>query len=138
MGLRRRLQKLERDASDRLAFIDLPDGSSFFFDPAATHAELFLYAANSIRAQRQGEEQPPIPEVLRVAASLPTRSEREKAFWLAYGDVRTPFVNFDVGRFFESGEIAPREQRSKQEHDHGQPEEADNVIVVQPSRSYPE
>jgi hypothetical protein len=107
MGLRARLRGLERAARDRLAWLDLPGGSAFYFDPAATGADLFLYAARALRAGRKGEPLPPTPEVLKVIAGLPTREGRERAFWAVYGAGSKPFISFDPEAFFSTEEIMP-------------------------------
>ncbi len=62
MGLRGRLEKLERTAWGSLVSFELLDGSRYYHDP--TRGELFLHACNCIRAGNP-EKWPEPPEVVR-------------------------------------------------------------------------
>ena len=44
MGLRNRIKRLERNASEDLASFELLDGSTYYFDRLETYNELFLHA----------------------------------------------------------------------------------------------
>lgn len=107
MALKWKLSRLEQIARGTLRWIDLPDGSSYYYDAEQIHAELFLFAANSIRALHRGEpsEAPEPPNVLRVIGGLATPEDRERAFWEVYGTTTHPFVSYDLERFFATGEI---------------------------------
>lgn len=108
MGLlKRRLQRLQKTARGRLAWLDLPDGSSYYYDPGQTAIDLFSYAAQGLRAVRAGEDLPEPPEVLRVIGSLSTREARDEAFTVVYAGSTNPFVPYDPELFLASGEIKP-------------------------------
>lgn len=128
MNLRARLRGLQKQARGRLAWLDLPDGSSFFYDPERTAIALFSYAAQGLRAVRAGEPLPPVPEVLAVIASLPTREAREKAFEAVYAGSSKPFVSFDLERFLASGEIVPH-PGLKRKPDEPPPDEGGGVVL---------
>jgi hypothetical protein len=105
MGLRRKLQHLQRAARGRQAWIDRPDGSSYYYDPSETYAELFLYGANCTRALHRGEPPPEEPEVLRAIGGLASPEDRERAWREVYGGTSVPFVSYDVEKFLGTGEI---------------------------------
>ena len=44
MGLRNRIKRLERNASEDLASFELLDGSTYYYDRLETYKELFLHA----------------------------------------------------------------------------------------------
>ncbi len=105
MSLRRQTDKLLEKARSRLAFIDLPDGSPFCYDPERTQMELFLYGAETVRAMYKGEKPPAPPRILEVIAGLPNREDRERMFWAAYGPTEHPAITFDVAEFLDAGHI---------------------------------
>jgi hypothetical protein len=136
MALKRRLQRLQKTARGRLAWLDLPDGSSFYFNRERTGLALFLYAAQTLQALRAGEPPPEPPEVLRAVAALPTREDREKAFWQVYGPGSKPFVSFDLERFYDEGVLVPHPGLKRK-----QPEESgdgavddDNLVLGKPPK----
>jgi hypothetical protein len=75
--------------------------------PEQANIELFLYAANSVRAALASGPLPDPPEILTVIGGLPTAEARRLAFDKVYGGASKPFVTYDVERFFETGEIFP-------------------------------
>jgi hypothetical protein len=52
--LRGRLRHLQKAARGKLAWLELSDGATFYYDPERTGADLFLYAAHGVRAARAG------------------------------------------------------------------------------------
>lgn len=128
-SLRSKLRHLQKAARGKLAWLELPSGSTFYFDPKRTGAVLFLYAAHGLRAVREGESMPDPPEVLLFIAALPTRDDREKAFWQVYGQSKHPFVSFDLERFFDTGEIRPH-PALKRKPVKPPPDESDGVVRI--------
>jgi len=129
MGLRARLRGLERTARGRLAWLDLPDGRSFYYDPEATGAALFLFAANVYRAVRQGAPLPEVPEVLRVIGGLPTSEARERALDAVYGGASIPFIAYNWERFLATGEVVPDERIKRKTSDRDTPDQGGDVRI---------
>jgi len=128
MGLKGRLRQLQKTARGRLAWLDLPDGTSFYYNPEMTLPGLFRFAGDGLRAIRAGRDLPEPPEVLRVIGSLPTREDRECAFTAIYPKPSKPFVAYDVELFLASGEIKPH-PAYKRKPDDPPPDEGGGVVL---------
>jgi hypothetical protein len=127
--LRGKLRQLQKAARGRLAWIDLPGGGAFYYDPEATGASLFKYAADTLRAERAGEPLPPTPEVLKVIGGLPTREGRERTFWAVYGAGSKSFISFDPEAFFSTGKIKPH-PGLKRKPVEPPPDESEGVVRI--------
>lgn len=73
MGLKTRLDKLRRDIRGNLGSFLLADGTRHYFNPEASHAVLFRYFTDSMRADHRREPRPEPPELLKAVANARDR-----------------------------------------------------------------
>jgi|SRR5215218_426874 len=59
MGLRSRLKRLEREASEDLESFELLDGSRYYYDPLETYKEQFLHALDVLLGDADKWDEPP-------------------------------------------------------------------------------
>jgi hypothetical protein len=64
LGLRDKLKRLQRETRKHLGSFELRDGTTYYFDPMATYAEMFLHAHDTELGR--GEDWPEHPEVAFV------------------------------------------------------------------------
>ena len=75
MGLRNRIKRLERDASEDLASFELLDGSTYYFDRLETYKELFLHAYDVQLGD--ADKWPEPPEIYRKMREDSLRGARQ-------------------------------------------------------------
>jgi hypothetical protein len=100
VGLRGRLRRLERNASEDLSSFVLEDGSRYYFDP--TSGELFIFGVECVRIQGTGKSWPEIPETIKALAKARDRRA-------AFEQVPTGgLFPFDKDALIERGELVRR------------------------------
>jgi hypothetical protein len=102
MGLRDKLKRLERGASEDLASFALEDGTRHYFDPAS--GECFLHACDCLRAGSDGEPFPEPPKTVKAIARA--RDRREALNWL-YPNGSFGIFPYEAEALVERGELVP-------------------------------
>ena len=102
--MRGRLRRLEAAVRGTLDHIELADGSRYWYDPAETAKELFLYSCDCARAGRVADRTEP-PEILRAVAGA---RDRRAALERVAPDSPLSFFAFERGPLVERGELVPR------------------------------
>jgi hypothetical protein len=82
MGLKGKLDKLQKAMRGRLASFELADGTRYYYDPQEAYSDAFLFFSNSLRSDHTGEPRPEPPEVLLAVAGA---RDREDALSRALG-----------------------------------------------------
>jgi hypothetical protein len=103
MALRDRLRRLEKTMRGRLAYFELADGQTYYFDPQEVSRHTFMYFANSLTADYQRVPRPEPPDILRAVADARDRGE---ALSRVMGDYS--HLPVDRGALVERGEFVPR------------------------------
>src|SRR5215218_1116178 len=106
MGPRRRLRRLEKAMQGKVGSFELREGGHYWFDPTNTYKELFLHAANSVRADYKGEPRPDPPEILRALARAKDRKAALEGLYPSRGSML--FSVYDMEALVERGELVPR------------------------------
>ena len=106
MGPRRRLRRLEKALQGKLGSFELREGGSYWFDPSNTYKELFLHAANSLRADYKGEPRPDPPEILMALMRAKDRKAALEELYPTRGS--TLFCAYDLEALVERSELVPR------------------------------
>ncbi len=110
MGLKGKLDKLEKTMGDRLASFELADGTRFFFDPQETFKATFLFFTACMTADCKGSPRPEPPEILR---SLAAARDRGEALYSVMGD--SSHLPLDRTALIERGELVNRSLVAGQE-----------------------
>jgi hypothetical protein len=79
--VRNKLRRLEKAMRGKLSYIELADGSRHWFEPRKTHAALFAYWSDSMRAVHRGEERPEPPAVLEAVSRAKDRRAALRAVY---------------------------------------------------------
>lgn len=103
MGLRDKLQRIERAASGDLASFALEDGGRHHFDPQS--GELFLFGCECACVQGTGEPWPETPETIKAIAKA---RDRRAAFEQLYPNGSFGLFPFDAEALVERGELVRR------------------------------
>ena len=103
MGLKGKLDKLQKAMRGRLASFELADGTRFFFDPQETFKATFLFFTACMAADCKGEPRPEPPEVLRAVAGARGRGA---ALYSVMGD--SSHLPLDRTALVERGELVNR------------------------------
>ena len=106
MGPHRRLRRLERAVQGKLGYFELREGGHYWFDPSKTYKELFLHAANSLRADYKGEPRPDSPEILKALTHAKDRKAALEGLYPKGGSMM--FSAYDLETLVERGELVPR------------------------------
>ena len=106
MGPRRRLRRLEKAVRGKLGYFELREGGHYWFDPSKTFTELFLHAANSLRADYKGEPRPDSPEILKALTHAKDRKAALEGLYPKGGCKL--FSAYDLEALVERGELVPR------------------------------
>ena len=98
--------RLEKAMQGKLGNFELREGGSYWFDPSNTYKELFLHAANSLRADYKGEPRPQPPEILTALARAKDRKAALEGLYPKGGCM--PFCAYDLEALVERGELVAR------------------------------
>ncbi len=104
MGFRDKMRRLEKATHGKLEYIELSDGSRYWYDPEAVGIELFLYGVDCLRANSAAER----PEPPEMYQTLTRAGDRRAAFDRVHPDGTWPLVPFDVEALVERGELVHR------------------------------
>jgi hypothetical protein len=104
VGIRDKLKRLEQAARGSLEYIELEDGSLFWFDHVEAGKALFLFGVDCGRADYVAER----PEPPEIVEALVRAKDRRAAFETLYGDAIALWFPYELAPFFESGELVHR------------------------------
>ncbi len=82
MGLKGKLDKLQKAMRGKLDSFELADGTRFFFDRQEAYGAAFLFFSDSMRADHTGEPRPAPPPILQAISNA---RDRGAALSLALG-----------------------------------------------------
>jgi hypothetical protein len=102
--MRSKLRRLEQAARGNLQYIELEDGSLFWFEPVEVAKTLFLYDCDCARADYVAEH----PEPPEIVEALVRARDRRGAFETLYEDAIALFLPYELEPFFESGQLVHR------------------------------
>ena len=105
MGLREKIARLQKAMESRVDYIELADGSRYFYEPGEVWSELFLHGSNCLEADYQSEPRPEPPEILKAIAKA---KDRRRTGERLYGPNSYPFMGYDLESLVERGEFVPR------------------------------
>ena len=118
MGLKGKLNTLQRRMSGNLDFFELVDGRRHYFDPQEASVATFKFFADCLRAEWKREPYPEPPELIKRVADAKDRGE---ALYRVMGGCS--HLPLDSEALVERGELVPRclraetrEKHCKQEH----------------------
>ncbi|MBA3473391.1 MAG: hypothetical protein H0T57_09250 [Rubrobacter sp.] len=107
MGKLSKLRRLERVMRGNLDYIELADGSRYFYEPEQVWSALFLHHSDCMRADHRSEPRPDPPEILTaVAKARDRRSAVERLY--AQEASPAPLTAYDLEALVERGELVPR------------------------------
>jgi len=75
MALRDKLRKLEETMRGNMGSFELADGRRHYFDPQEQFKAMFLYFADSMKADHRRSLRPEPPDILRAVAGARDRGE---------------------------------------------------------------
>jgi len=75
MALKGRLRKLEKSMRGNMGSFELADGRRHYFDPQEQFKAMFLYFADSMKADHRRSLRPEPPDILRAVAGARDRGE---------------------------------------------------------------
>ena len=75
MALKGRLRKLEKSMRGNMGSFELADGWRHYFDPQEQFKAMFLYFADSMKADHRRSLRPEPPDILRAVAGARDRGE---------------------------------------------------------------
>ncbi len=103
MGLKGKLDKLQKAMRGNMAFFELADGRRHYFDKTEAFKDSFMFFTNSMRADCRCEPRPEPPEVLRAVAAA---RDRGAALYSVMGG--SPFLSVDEAALVGRGEFVAR------------------------------
>ncbi len=103
MGLRAKVNRLQKAMRGKLDSFELADGGRFYFDPQDAFSITFVYFTDSMRSDWKREPRPEPPELLRAVADAKDRSE---ALHRVMGG--SSFLPVDREALVERGQFVPR------------------------------
>jgi hypothetical protein len=104
MAIKDKLKRIQKAMQGQLTYIELADGSTFYFDPEETTKEMFLFFSESLDAVYRGEERPEPPQIVHAIAAA---RDREQAFRTVFPEGASFFV-LDERALIEHGKIVKR------------------------------
>ena len=104
MGLRSKLDKLQKAMRGNLESFELQDGSRYFYEPGAVGMEVFKHGSDCLRADYRSEARPEPPEMLQAVARA---RDRRAAVEQLFAPGPPPLMAYDMEALVESGEFVP-------------------------------
>jgi hypothetical protein len=105
MALRDKLRRLEKTMRGNLDYIELADGTHYYFEPEKIWSELFMHGSNCLRADYESEPRPEPPAILQAVANA---KDRRSVGERIYPPGATPFTAYETEALIERGEFVPR------------------------------
>ena len=105
MGIRDRLRRLQRAAQVQLEYIELEDGTRYWYDPAEVGTEVFMHGVDSLQADFAGEPRPDPPEILQA---ITRAKDRRGAVERLYPQGTLALMAYDPEALAKRGEFVPR------------------------------
>jgi hypothetical protein len=103
MGLKGKLDRLQKTMQGKLSSFELADGRRHYFDPTEAFKDSFLFFTACMTADCKGEPRPEPPEVLRAVAAA---RDRGAALFSVMGD--SSHLPLDRTALLERGELVNR------------------------------
>jgi hypothetical protein len=113
VGIRDRLRRLQRAAQVQLEYIELEDGTRYWYDPAEVGTEVFMHGVDSLQADFAGEPRPGPPEIMVAIARA---RDRRTALEAVFEEPWKAFIAFDLCVLIERGELVPRSMVAGKEY----------------------
>jgi len=105
MGKLSKLRRLERVMRGQLAYIELVDGSRYFYEPEKVWTELFLHGSKCLEADHRSAQRPEPPEILQAVERA---KDRRSAVERILAQDPAPLTAYDLEALVERGEFVPR------------------------------
>jgi hypothetical protein len=105
MGLREKLSRLQKAMESRVDYIELADGSRYFYEPGEVWSEVFKHGSDCLAADYRSEPRPYPPEILQAVARA---KDRRAAVERLYAPGTHPFIAYDTDVLVEGGAFVPR------------------------------
>jgi hypothetical protein len=105
MAIRDKLRRLEKTLRGQLAYIELVDGSRYFYEPEKVWSELFLHGSKCLEADHRSAQRPEPPAILEAVARA---RDRRSAVGRILGEDPAPLTAYDLEEIVERGELVPR------------------------------
>jgi hypothetical protein len=103
-GMRRELARMRDQAGGKSILLN--DGSLYRYVRDEVPLELFMHAANSIRADYRREPRPEPLEILRAVARARNRRAALAQLYPEW-ETQRPFCAYDLEALVETGELVP-------------------------------
>jgi hypothetical protein len=105
MGLKEKIGRLKRAMEGRVDYIELVDGSRYFYEPEQIWGQVFGHGGDCLRADYKSEQRPEPPEILQALARA---RDRRSAVERLYAAGSHPFIAYDMEALVERGALIPR------------------------------
>lgn len=105
MGVKEKIGRLKRAMEGRVDYIELVDGSRYFYEPEQIWGQVFGHGSDCLTADYKSEPRPEPPEILQAVARA---RDRRSAVERLYAPGSTPFTAYDLEDLVERGEFTPR------------------------------
>ncbi len=114
MGVKAKLDRLQKAMRGNFASFELRDGSTFWYDEDEEWPVLFTHGTDCMRADHRGEPRPDPPEILQAVARA---KNRRAAVAKLYPPHSYPFMAYDIEVLIERGVFEHRAFLSGSEYD---------------------
>jgi hypothetical protein len=105
MGLKEKIARLHKAMEGRVDYIELVDGSRYFYKPEQIWGQVFKHAGDCLTADYKSEQRPEPPPILEAVARA---RDRRSAIERLYAPGSHPLVAYSMEALVERGEFVPR------------------------------
>ncbi len=104
MGLKGKLDRLQKTMQGKLSSFELADGTRYFFDPEESFSHVFQFFSDSMMADSRREPRPEPPEILKAISNARDRGDALSRAMNGYSHL----LPIDRDALIERGEFVPR------------------------------
>jgi hypothetical protein len=104
MGLKGKLDKLQKAMRGKLDSFELVDGRRHYFDRQEVYGQAFLFFSNSLRSDHSGEARPDPPPILQAISNARDRGDALERALGAFSHI----LPIDRGALLSRGALVPR------------------------------
>ncbi|HVF01093.1 MAG TPA: hypothetical protein VNA27_07110 [Rubrobacteraceae bacterium] len=105
MGLKEKIGRLKRAVEGHVNYIELADGSRFFYEPEEVGPAVFKHGSRCLSADYRSEPRPDPPEILEAVARA---RDRRAALEQLYEPDAHLLIAYEIEALVERGELVPR------------------------------
>ena len=104
MAIKDKLKRLQKAMQGELAYFELADGTTFYFNPQGVLEEMFGFFSESLDAVYHGVDRPDPPQIVQAIAGA---QDRETAFRTVFPE-GCAFMVLDERALVDHGKIIKR------------------------------